>query len=58
MSDEEKGRERFQWLKSWRKWLLILLLCALATLGTFLWGLRYGSRAGTDGFAGAGGNSL
>ena len=45
MSDEEKGRERFQWLKSWRKWLLILLLCALATLGTFLWGLRYGSRA-------------
>ena len=45
MSDGEKGKERFRWLKSWRKWLLILLLCALATLGTFLWGLRYGSRA-------------
>ena len=46
MSGEEKERrEGFRWLQGWRKWLLVLLLCALATLSTFFWGLRMGGRA-------------
>lgn len=46
MSGEEKERrEGFRWLRGWRKWLLVLLLCALATLSTFFWGLRMGGRA-------------
>ena len=47
MSEEKEGREqeRFRWLKGWRRWVLVIALCALATLGTFLWGIHYGSRA-------------